>query len=143
MKDLWKILLFWFLFDSADEANELSEALCDAETSLDDAIDQLAAFSQVNLTGLQWAVLNWKVCKSREKYACTAAAICQIRRGAWTYTEAERFRRIDRTGAIGAVVGGHEITIGLIASFGDVKLLNLLHCWYSLTPAIGKGIRAA
>lgn len=81
--------------------------------------------------------------KSLEKHARTAAAFCQIRRGAWTHTEAERLRRVDRMGKIGGVVGGHEITIRLIASFGDVKLLNLIHRWYSLTPPIGKEMRAA
>ena len=80
--------------------------------------------------------------KSLEKHAPTADAFCQIRRGAWTHTEVERLQRVDRMGKIRAVVGGHEITIRFIASFGDVKLLNLFQRWYSLTPAIGKGMRA-
>ncbi|MCP4095195.1 MAG: hypothetical protein GY748_03020 [Planctomycetaceae bacterium] len=81
--------------------------------------------------------------KNPEKHAPTAAAFCQIRCGAWTHTEVERLRRVDRMGKIGAVVAGHEITIRFIASFGDVKLLNLIHRWYSLTPPIGKEMRSA
>ncbi|MCP4773168.1 MAG: hypothetical protein GY880_02905 [Planctomycetaceae bacterium] len=81
--------------------------------------------------------------KILENQTPTAAAFCQIRCGAWTHTEVERLRRVDRMGKIGAVVAGHEITIRFIASFGDVKLLNLIHRWYSLTPPIGKEMRAA
>ena len=41
MKDVLTIFLFWFLFDSADEASELSETHSDTETSFDDVIDDL------------------------------------------------------------------------------------------------------